>query len=248
MYWKDIGTSVATVTRTPTAEPHLRAPDLPAGADLRTPLARELVRLPLARGGLRRARLPGGTGRKPPRAAGRRWPNRSTRASRSLAGADLAAAEPGRQGRPGAVDAGAPRQRRSPARPRPASSTPPPRQPGAVPDRPRHPAERPDRTEHLARAAGPPAGRSGLDRTGPGAESEAASGPAMRRPARRTDLQANREARSGRHLAARWAGPRRPLLILRRAESACPCRVPRRSTSSRSRSPCRSARARAAAS
>ena len=72
----------------------------------------------------------------------------------------------GQQGRPGAVDAGAPRERDSHAGDDGHLRRDHRRQPRRVPVRARDRPDRQDRSGDLAGAAGPPAGRSELDRRG----------------------------------------------------------------------------------
>ncbi len=150
------------------AEPHLRTPDRTTGPNLQRTLELRTGGIPLARGRVRRPRrvVVGLAGNVLARVdgAGRTAQHEPHCA---LAGADLAAAEPGREGRSGAVAAGAPGERRSPASSRPGSSTPrpPPTWSSSRPRTASPPAARPTRAH--GRAAGAHARGGGLDRNGP---------------------------------------------------------------------------------
>ncbi len=125
MYWKDIGTSVASVYAH-TYEQNLiyGRPIAPLGQTYRETLGRRTGGFPLAGGrlwseGPELVGLAGNAGG----ALGGAGRTAEHRADGALAGADLAVAGPGREGRPGAVDAGAPGQRGPRRRRRAASST-----------------------------------------------------------------------------------------------------------------------------
>ena len=156
MYWKDIGNSVDTVyANTYIANRIYGRPMFPLGQTYGGVVRGRTAALPRGGGRLRRhGRVLLGLAGNPAsavdhaggaaRAADQRHPQQH-----------LPGTGQRQQGRPGAVDAGAPRERDPDAGNHRHLQRPDRRQPGELPDRPRHRRQRRGRSGHVDGAAGP---------------------------------------------------------------------------------------------
>ena len=167
MYWKDIGNSVEHGLREHVhRQPRVRPSDHAARSDVRRPVEQRPRALPRGGGRLWRDRavvvgLAGNQGQRLDGAGGAAEP-----AHERDAEPRLHRTVTGRQGRPRAVDAGAPGERGPESADDGSLRKHDRREPRAVPGRARDRRDGHDRSGDLAGAAGAPAGRSGLDRRG----------------------------------------------------------------------------------